>query len=192
MKKKTILVVDDDRAVADSLRKLLEAEKFNVSVAIDGAEAIGHFQDQSVDLVVLDINLGNDNGWEVLLTMQQIKPGVPTIVITAEFGQHDQAIAAGAEALIEKPIDVSSFLDLIHHLLEETSQRTLERVHHDPEYCRYVGKDGTFLRLLQERQSAPLDLSTEISAALPDWRPAARPKVHNPQTVVGDPTATGV
>lgn len=189
--KKTLLVVDDDRAVAESLRKLLRAENFNVLTAADAAEAIRHFRDRPIDLVVLDVNLGGDSGWAVFQTMQEINPSVPTVVITAEWGQRGRAIAAGAEALIEKPIDVSSFLSLIHNLLAETAEHSLERVHHQPDYCRYVAKDyTTFLRLLQERRSAPLDLSSEMSAALPSARAKTGRNASNEQTVVGDPTST--
>jgi DNA-binding response OmpR family regulator len=186
--KKTILIVDDDRSVADSLRKLLAAERFNVLIATDGAEATRLFRDQPVDLVVLDINLGYESGWEVFQTMQEIKPYVPTIIITAEYGQRDQAIAAGAEALVEKPIDVPPFLDLIRELLADSPHSALGRTPHKPGYCRFHGRDhATFLRLLQERRSAPL----ESSMALPGWHSAAGRKIHNPQTVVGDPTTNG-
>lgn len=175
MKKKTILIVDDDRSVADSVRKLLEAEKFNVLVARDGMGAVGKFRDQPVDLVLLDVNLGDESGWDLFVIMQDIKPHVPTIVVTAEFGQRDQAIAAGAEALIEKPINVTKFLELVHRLLGEASVHTGRRAQHDADYCQYIAKDhDPFLLLLQERQSAPLDLSTEMTAALPNRDPAGK------------------
>lgn len=189
--KKTLLVVDDDRVVAESLRKLLEGEGFEVLVAVNAQEAIECFSHQRTDLVVLDINLGNDSGWTVFQALEEINPLVPTVVITAEWGQRDRAVAAGAEALIEKPIDVPSFLELIRNLLVETAEGRLERSRNKPEYCRYVAKEyTTFLRLLQERRTTPLDLSSEISAALPTtWsRTGTRRRMFSSQTVVGDPT----
>lgn len=189
--KHTILIVEDQRAVAESLSKLLQANQFTVFVAVDGAEATRHFRDQPIDLVVLDINLGHDNGWEVREVLEEIKPRVPTIVITAEFGQHDQAIRAGAEALIEKPIDVVSFLGLIEVLLAETATAGEESFYRRPKSCHYIANDcATFQRLLQERISAPLDLSPAMSAALPSRTPKADGDGHHLQTVLGDPTTT--
>lgn len=192
--KRKLLVVDDDRSVSESLKKLLEAEGFEVLTARDGAEAIEHFRAREINLVVLDINLGNDNGWDVFQAMAEINPFVPTIVITAEWGQRDRAVAAGAEALIEKPIDVPSFLKLIDDLLEEEVTHRLHRVGRGESHCRYLAKDyTTFLKLLQERRSAPLKLPTAIGTAMAS--PASRGKRDLPakkSTVIGDPTGSSV
>jgi len=166
--KKSLLIVDDDRSVCESLRKLLEAEGFEVHLAGDAGSAIKHLNTTRIDLVVLDINLGNDNGWEVFESMAKSKPFVPAIVITAEWGQRDRAVALGAEALIEKPIDVVSFLEMIDSLLSKSAEHRLRRIPGSENYCRYLAKDyATFLKLLQERRSAPFDLSSEMRAALP-------------------------
>ncbi len=188
--KKQLLIVDDDRSVCQALRKLLEVEGYKVFTAYDAAEAIEQFRHQAIDLVVLDVNLGDDDGWAVFQTMVGIKPFVPTVVVTAEFGQRERAIAAGVEALIEKPIDVPSFLQLIDILLTETSEHSLNRICDEESYCHYVAKDySTFLRLLHERGSAPIELSPEIKAALPRRAAGSRkaPAFNHP-TVVGDPT----
>ncbi len=167
--KKSLLIVDDDRSVCESLRKLLEAEGFEVRLAGDAAGAMKHLNTTRIDLVVLDINLGNDSGWEVFEAMAKSKPFVPAIVITAEWGQRDRAVALGAEALIEKPIDVVSFLEMIDSLLSQSAEHRLRRIPGRKNYCRYLAKDyATFLTLLQERRSAPLDLSSEIKAVLPE------------------------
>lgn len=192
MNKQKLLIVDDDRAVCDALRKLLEAEGYEVLTAYDATDAITHFRAHAIDLVVLDVNLGADNGWSVFQTMVAINPFVPTIVITAEWGQRERAIAAGAEALIEKPIDVPSFLELIGLLLSESAEHRLQRICDKDDYCHYVAKDGsTFLRLLQERRSAPMRLSSQIKTTLPGGQFARfkdRPRSHT--SVVGDPTSS--
>jgi len=192
--KRKLLVVDDDRSVSNSLKKLLEAEGFEVFTAWDGSEAIEHFKANPIDLVLLDINLGTDDGWNVFQSMVDINPLVPTVMITAEYGQRNRAIAAGVEALIEKPIDVPSFLELIDRLLAEDAEGKLRRVCGEESYCRYVAKDyGTFLKLLEERRSAPLKL--------PIGRRTGQPKAESkdtlgkpakPFTVIGDPTASMV
>ena len=165
--KPKLLVVDDDHSVRDSLTKLLATENFDVLPARDGAEALKLFRSNPVSLVVLDVNLRPDDGWRVFERMTEINPFVPTVIITAAFGQRDRAVSAGVEALIEKPIDVPIFLKTIRDLLTEASEQHLERVCGDDAYCRYVTrKRATLLHLHEERHSAPLELSLSLQAVL--------------------------
>lgn len=165
--KPKLLVVDDDHSVRESLRKLLEAEHYEVHTARGGVDALDYFTFNSTDLVVLDLNLSADDGWEVFHTMAEVNPFVPTIIITAESDQQRRAVAAGVEALIEKPIDVPAFLKTIRDLLAQTNEQRLERVCGDDKYCRYLARHSEpFLKLLNERQSTPLKLSSSLSAAL--------------------------
>lgn len=162
--KPKLLLVDDDRAVRESLRKLLEGENYQVFAAQNGSEAMEQFVAHRIDLIVLDINLGADNGWEVFERMTSMNPFVPTIVITAEWGQREQAVALGAEALIEKPIDVPVLLDLVRELLAENTEKKLKRICGNDAYCRYVGRHyEPYLRMLQERYNAPLKLEKTSS-----------------------------
>lgn len=180
--KPKLLVVDDDRSVLESLTKLLEAEHYEVYPARDAIEAMEYFNSKPIDLVVLDINLGVDNGWKVFETMTITNPFVPTIVITAEWGQREQAVTLGVEGLIEKPIDVPAFLKMIRELLAETTEAKLKRICGNDAYCRYIGRHyEPYLRMLQQRYAAPLrmvsssevlsdeepDVDTELPTAIP-------------------------
>ena len=60
--KRRLLVVDDDLSVREAMTELLAAEGYEVLVARNRAEALGHFQPGRVDLVVLDVNLGRTTG----------------------------------------------------------------------------------------------------------------------------------
>lgn len=159
--KHKLLVIDDDHSVRESLTKLLEAEHYEVYPARDAVDAMEIFGSKPIDLVVLDINLGADNGWKVFEAMTIKNPFVPTIVITAECGQREQAVALGVEALIEKPIDVPAFLETIRELLAETTEAKLKRICGDDAYCRYIGRHyEPYLRMLQKRYAAPLRVSS--------------------------------
>ncbi len=161
--KRRLLVVDDDLSVREAMTELLAAEGYEVLVARNRAEALGHFQPGRVDLVVLDVNLGADDGWEVFQKMSEVDPLVPTVIVTAEHGQQERARAAGVEALIEKPIDVPIFLEIVRDLLTEPGTPPRERVCGSEVYCRYVAQRyETFLRLLQEREGAPMKFSSEL------------------------------
>ena len=165
--KPKILMLDDDRSVCASLVKVLEMENYDVLEASTGADAIDIFRSCPVDLVVLDVNLEEEDGWAVFEAMKELNPFVPTVITTTEFDQREKAIAAGAEALIEKPMDVPVFLRIVQDLLNESSEQRLERVCGDDDYCRYVaGYLAPFLSQLDERHSAPLKLSESLSAVL--------------------------
>ncbi len=171
--KKRLLVVDDDPAVLEAMTRLLVAEGYEVLAARDGAGALRHFNAGPVDLVVLDLNLGTDDGWDVFRKMAEAKPVVPTVIITAECAQRELARAAGVEALVEKPIDVPVFLEIVRDLLAERGEQRWERICGSDGCCRYVGRSyETFLRLLQERRSAPMKLSWGSRATAGD-SPAA-------------------
>lgn len=158
--KKTILIVDDDASVRDSLKKLLKAEGYRVLTAPDSAEALELFMREAIDLVVMDVNLGKEDGWETFERMAATNGTVPTVIVTAEFGQRDRAIAAGVEALIEKPMDVPVFLKIVEHLLGAHRDGKLERVFGDERYCRYVNRSSdAFRQDLARRCSTPLNMS---------------------------------
>ena len=93
--KQRLLVVNDDASVLEAMTKLLAAEGYEVLAARDGAGALSHFKSGWVDLVVLDLNLGTDDGWDVFRKMAELNPFVPTVIITAECGQRERAQAAG-------------------------------------------------------------------------------------------------
>jgi CheY-like chemotaxis protein len=165
--KPKILVLDDDRSVRASLVKVLEMENYDVLEASSGVDAVDIFRSCPVDLVVLNVNLEEDDGWTVFEAMKELNPFVPTVITTTEFDQREKAIAAGAEALIEKPMDVLVFLRIVQDLLNESSEQRLERVCGDENYCRYVaGYLAPFSSHLDERHSAPLKLSQSLSAVL--------------------------
>jgi CheY-like chemotaxis protein len=177
--KPKILVLDDDRSVRASLVKVLEMEHYDVLEASTGVDAIDIFRSCPVDLVVLDVNLAEENGWVVFEAMKKLNRFLPTVITTTEFDQREKAMAAGAEALIEKPMDVPVFLRIVQDLLNEPSEQRMERVRGDDDYCRYVaGYLAPFLSKLDERHEAPLKLSQSLSAVLAikfasDGRPKA-------------------
>jgi len=115
--KKTILLVDDDASVRESVEKVLLGAGYEVVLAAGGLEAIARVQVQPIDLVLLDIGLPNQNGWEACRHLSREHSQVPIIVITGQTGQFKSTVAAGAVALMEKPLDAHRLLDVIQGLL---------------------------------------------------------------------------
>src|ERR1039457_2447188 len=110
--KKTILVVDDDEQIRESLHKVLCAEGYKVVLAAAGWEGIVKFNAERIDCLLLDVNLPDMSGWEVFGTITSINPFLPIIIITGKDEQHDLAVLGGVGALIEKPLNVSNAVPL--------------------------------------------------------------------------------
>jgi CheY-like chemotaxis protein len=126
--KKNVLIVDDDAAVRQSVRKVLEGAGYAVAAAADGEEAVVQFVPEQIDLVLLDLNLPLRSGWDVFERLTTRYPFVPVIIITGMPDQYRTALAAGASALMEKPIDVPALLKTMDELLAEPKEARLRRM----------------------------------------------------------------
>ena len=101
---KTILVADDEKGIRDTLRRLLEYEKYRVLEAKDGPEALAIADPDFVDLVLLDIKMPGMDGMEVLAKLQQEAAELPVVIISGH-GTIQTAVEAtrlGAFDFIEK------------------------------------------------------------------------------------------
>jgi DNA-binding response OmpR family regulator len=123
-----ILVVDDDESVRESLKKVLEGSGYEVVLASDGAEAAMHFEAVRIDLLLLDLILPNQGGWDVFEQLTTRRPIVPVIIVTGLPGQEGTALMAGAGALFEKPLDAAALLQRMEELLAEPPEPRLERL----------------------------------------------------------------
>jgi len=118
-----ILVVDDDPASRDLLRKVLATEGHQVATAADGREALAELARQPADLVVSDIRMPDLDGVQLLDRMQEAAPGVPVILVTA-FGDVEGAVEAirrGAFDYLAKPYDVDAIRLLVRRALNQSA-----------------------------------------------------------------------
>jgi DNA-binding response OmpR family regulator len=126
--KKRVLIVDDDTAVRESIKRVLEAAGYAVSLAMDSEEAIVEFLPEQTDLLLLDLNLPTRSGWDVFERLTTSFPLVPVIIITGMPNQHPTALAAGVSALMEKPIEPRALLKTIREVLTEENETRLRRL----------------------------------------------------------------
>ena len=126
--RKRIMVLDDDKQVRESLRKLLQAEDYEVVLAADSSEALKEFGRQHIELLLLDLNLPTENGWEIFERVTSANPLLPIIIITGRAKQSEMAMAAGAGALMEKPLDIPLLLKTMAELLVEAPEERLKRL----------------------------------------------------------------
>jgi len=126
--RKTILLADDDASVQTMIRRVLESEHYRVLLASSGREAASQFLNGPPDLVLLDLNMPDKDGWEAWRIMDTLHPFVPVIVITARPNQYEQAKRMRIEALMEKPLDLPLLLRTIRRLLVEPDEERIRRV----------------------------------------------------------------
>ena len=115
MKKRKILVVDDDIDFADSLADLLRSEKHNVSVVYSGQDAISAHQGDNFDFTLMDIKMPGMNGYEALVSIKEVDDARKVVMMTGFSAQEliDQAIDKGALCVLRKPIEVSAVLTVL-------------------------------------------------------------------------------
>jgi DNA-binding NtrC family response regulator len=118
-KKKSILVVDDELSVRESLRIILDP-MYEVYTASGGQEAIDCLHDENIDLVTLDLMMPGISGVQVLRQIKTINEDIEVIVITAYGNAHnaEDIIQFGAGAMIQKPFDVEEVTSTVSNSLE--------------------------------------------------------------------------
>jgi DNA-binding NtrC family response regulator len=107
-----ILVIDDESAIRESLEVLLTLEGYAVTMAVDGDEGLRTLDQDSFDLLLLDLALPGRSGLELLPIIKERHPDLPVIMITA-YGTVDnvvEAVRAGAENFVQKPWDNEKLL----------------------------------------------------------------------------------
>ncbi len=125
--KKRILIVDDDPSVRESLEKILLDIGYDVVLAINGSDGEAELGRQAFDLLILDMNMPDRDGWDVLGCANSTQPLLPVIIVTGMFDQLDTTIIPGVAALLKKPIDVVPLLKTIEKFLTETFEERVGR-----------------------------------------------------------------
>jgi len=150
----SILVIDDEAAIRESLEVLLTLEGYTVNMSVDGEAGLARIEQENFDLVLLDLALPGKSGMELLPLIKQLRPELPVIMLTA-YGTVDNvvdAMHAGAENFVQKPWDNEKLLADIrsavarHRAEEENLQlkRTLKQRY---SFANIVGKSDIMLKV---------------------------------------------
>lgn len=113
------MVVDDDLSVREILARVLAEEGYLTLVAPNGLEALGIEAANQIDLVLLDLSMPLQSGWETYEKLTTRNPLLPVIIVTARPNQLFTSLAAGVGALLEKPLDYPKLLETVRTVLEE-------------------------------------------------------------------------
>ena len=150
-----VLVVDDDLAVRESLRRALRLEGYDVELAADGGEALQRLESNGddPDLVVLDVLMPNVDGLEVCRRLRRTGRRVPVLMLTARDEVVDRVagLDAGADDYVVKPFALEELLARVRALLRRAADEAVDVLHVadlelDPA-TREVRRDGELIEL---------------------------------------------
>ncbi|HPI38064.1 MAG TPA: sigma-54 dependent transcriptional regulator [Ignavibacteriaceae bacterium] len=121
----TILIIDDEKEICESIKMILEFEEYNVDYSTSGTQGLEKIISTPYDAVLLDIQMPDINGFEVLKKAKEYDSSLNILIISA-FGNIENAILAtklGAFDFIEKPIDRDKLLISVRNAVAQSSLR---------------------------------------------------------------------
>ena len=125
-----ILVIDDERAIRNTLKEVLEYEKHEVDLAEDGLKGLEMFSANSYDIILCDIKMAKMDGIEVLGKIIETSSDTPVVMISGH-GNIDTAVEAikkGAYDFLEKPLDLNRLLITIRNAMDKSTLITQTQV----------------------------------------------------------------
>ena len=151
-----ILLVEDERGIADFVERALRGQGHDVEIATDGPDGERHALEGDADLVILDVMLPGRSGIEVLRNIRRAKPVLPVIMLTAraEVADKVKGLDAGATDYITKPFSVEELLARVRAHLRAPAQVAETRL-------AAAGIEMDLLRRTVTRDAEPVHLSAK-------------------------------
>lgn len=118
-----ILVIDDERSIRNTLKDILEYEKYEVDLAEDGIKGLEMVKQKEYDIILCDIKMPGMDGIETLGQLNEIAPDSPVVMISGH-GNIDTAVESikkGAYDFIEKPLDLNRLLITIRNAMDKST-----------------------------------------------------------------------
>ena len=125
-----ILIIEDDRTLADSLRLMLDSKGYETEAVYDGESGREYAMLNTYDLIILDIMLPKLNGYQVTAYLRNQHNSVPILMLTAKSDIEDkvQGLNAGADYYLTKPFDARELLACVNALLRRQGSQINELV----------------------------------------------------------------
>ena len=123
----SVLIVEDDKNIAELLQLYLEKEGYAVSIAADGGQGLAKFRSEQPDLVLLDVMMPVMDGWAVCKTIRA-ESQTPIIMLTAKSETDDKVtgLRSGADDYITKPFEMKEVLARIEAVLRRSDRACVE------------------------------------------------------------------
>lgn len=151
-----ILIVDDEKAIRDSLSEILKEENYSPITAQDGTEALKYIQEGDIDLVISDIKMPNMDGIELLEATSKYSPDTFFIIMTA-YASVNTAINAlrnGAFDYLIKPVEFDDLLIRVKRLIDykklaQENKMLRQRVSADADHQNIIGKSDPMTKVFK-------------------------------------------
>ncbi|MFQ5813185.1 MAG: response regulator [Anaerolineae bacterium] len=166
--KASILIVDDDRGMGETLLDIMEDMGYDADVAGDGFEAIEKAKNNAFDVVLMDIKMPGMNGVETFKEIRKILPETNVVMMTA-YAVEDliaEALREGAYGVLHKPLDIEKVLNLVESL---SGLGPILVIDDDPDICelfrdvlRRKGYGVRFAKSGEEAIDIVREMDTEI------------------------------
>jgi DNA-binding response OmpR family regulator len=137
--KPKIMLVEDEQDLRNFVREALAACGYDVLMAGGDKESIGPTEMAEADVLVLDLDLNNGRAWNLLAEWITFKPVVCTILLTETPSRVETARVVGADAIIQKPVELNVLLQTTQELLAARAQGW-EALRHGDANCRYQSR----------------------------------------------------
>jgi len=142
-----VLIIDDDEATREILQRTLRKEGYHVISAADGSEGLRLAQALQPDLITLDVQMPDMDGWSVLSALKN-NPNladIPVVMVTIE-DQQNLGYVLGASGYLGKPIERSRLIEMVNKFCKVESQRPLLVIEDEPDvrhvFKRFLAHEG--------------------------------------------------
>ncbi len=179
-----ILVIDDERSIRNTLKDILEYEKYDVELAEDGQHALEIFRNGEFDIVLCDIKMPGMDGIEVLEKLAALNPDIPVVMISGH-GNIDTAVESikkGAYDFIEKPLDLNRMLITIRNAMDKSNLVTETKILKKKVSKKYeiVGESAAIKKVVEMADRvAPTDARVLITGANGTGKELVARRIHD-------------
>jgi DNA-binding NtrC family response regulator len=179
-----ILVIDDERSIRNTLKDILEYEKYEVDLAEDGSKGIEKIRSAEYDMVLCDIKMPGLDGIEVLERLVVLAPDTPVVMISGH-GNIDTAVDSikkGAFDYIEKPLDLNRLLITIRNAMDKSTLVTETKILKKKVNKKYeiIGESKAISEIIKMADRvAPTDARVLITGANGSGKELVARRIHD-------------